>query len=114
MLKCPHDELTLRIASLSMSRKIEKFLEEKGEENFTKILDSISDVVPETLTRKSAEFHGITVDQLINSSNYEKLTDSFLSDLMGKIIVKLGKEIGLENKEAWALILNNQLQGDFL
>ena len=97
---CPYDEITLRLALLSLEEKM-------GDESLGKRVNSrLSEFLIDDkadLNKKIAEHNGISVMDLINSPNYGELTAEFSKILMLKSIAIL-KEERFSDKEAWALV----------
>lgn len=52
---------------------------------------------------QAAQYHGVTVLDLINSPNYEVLTKSYQETLVSKAIQHL-ESAGFSNVESWAII----------
>jgi|GEM_PF-3214379 len=58
--------------------------------------------------KKTAEFHGITLEILINSNNYKILCDEYYTHLYEELIQKLMKVFTLTRKEVWAIIAEKE------
>ena len=110
-IQCPYDQMTLKITLLSAGMKIKKFLETHSEDEFVAMLTAIAPGIEDMggYNRGAAAFHGITVDTLVNSPNYEKMKDEFQNALVGKAIDVLTKKVSLTDKEAWAVLTANEL-----
>lgn len=99
-ISIPYDEITLKTAAISASSKLEK----EGIQEI--ILDKISQISPQSMSEfniKSAEFHGITLSELVNSPNYEILKNEYATHNLS-LIRNIYKESGFNDKESWALI----------
>lgn len=99
MAKIPYDELTLRMAMLSIPE----------DEALLTLLDEIvSDCGvlgdPAALNKQVAEAHGISVVDLINSPNRKDLIGEYqIYFLKNKVVSRL-VEYGLNDKQAWAIV----------
>jgi len=99
-ITCPYDKITLQIALLGLETKMaDDTLAEKINSRLSDFL--IDDKA--VLNKKIAEHNGIEVIDLINSPNYETLTQEFSKTLIHKAIDIL-KEETFTDKEAWALV----------
>lgn len=96
-MQIPYDELTLRIAGLSLGKKFEEIPD--FQERLSKIVDESNLKVDKPVA--VAEYHHITPLELANSPNREKLIEEFEYSLVKKLIDAL-QGIGLTDKEAWA------------
>ena len=110
-MECPYDKLTLQVAIISASGKIEKFVKEHGEDA---LADKLNALAPHAATgavynQLVADFHGISVETLVNSPNYSKLKEEHMVNLYQKAIGILETDVSLTNKEAWAVITAGQL-----
>ena len=107
-MKIPYSEIELHIAlaTLSQDEKRLRQMNKKVDELKKKkrnIWDAqIKD--KQEFNKKTAEFHGITVEALINSKNYKTLCDEYYTYLYRKLVQKLMKVFGLTHKEVWAII----------
>ena len=99
-IKVPYDELSLKIALMGASNKLEKEgLQEQ-------LLSKLSKFTVNTMADyniKVAEFHGISLADLINSPNYETLKSEYAKNGID-FILNVYKDAGFEDKEAWALV----------
>ncbi len=103
MQKVPYTKLELRTAlhALCIDESTEELVDKvnkKFKEKHNIVLENKSE-----LNKQVAENNGITVIDLINSPNYDRLTDEFKFDMLHSMVDILIEE-GLNNKEAWALI----------
>jgi len=97
---CPYDKITLKLAMLSLDKKMEDVeLAKRINTRLSKFL--IKDKAE--LNKRIAEYNGIEVVDLINSSNYATLKQEFTQSLMYKAMDVL-KEESFTDKEAWALV----------
>ena len=104
-LHIPYNEIELRIALMSL----ESMEEEKINELVSKVNKTITEQYGDAAENKAqvnktvAKLNGITVKDLIDSPNYEKLIQEFRNSVITSIVDSLVNE-GLEQKQAWALI----------
>ena len=116
-VECPHDKLALQIAMLSASRKIEEYEKKNGEGSMIKKIEEAKLEAPQSvadLNKSTAEFHGITVEQLINSPNYNKLKEEFGESAIERLLKFLNAEFELSNPEGWAILMAPYIQGESL
>lgn len=107
VMKCPYNQLELSLALLRFNSKLEK-----GELDDNKIqqvaLESPGHKFPESKADQNkviAEANGIDVPTLINSPNYAVLVAEYKHDLLRKTINDFQEKAGLNNDEAWALVM---------
>ena len=114
-LQCPYDEVTLKIALISASSKMASYqAEHGGEEAALKRIEEafvgltvIEEGVP--LNAAVAAHNGISVEALINSPNYLTIKGEFVAMKVQQVLAKMGPEFGLDDKEAWAVLLAGRL-----
>jgi len=97
---CPYNKMTLQIASMGLEKKLTEELSNKLAEEINKQCDITNEA---ELKKSCAEHHGITLEMLINSPNYEKLMSEFWRSLFHKTLEVL-KSNGFSNEEAWAFV----------
>jgi len=100
-MKIPLKPEELRLALLSLP--MEKFTKEKIDE-----LKAEFPVPPDGksgLDRMVSEYHGISVEKLISSQNYNALRREYEENILKKLSKKLVEKFGITDKEAWALIV---------
>lgn len=102
-MECPYDKITLQIALITASKKFEEYEKANGEGYKDEIVNSLA-TENKSLNIAVAEHNGITVDQLINSPNYQLLKTEYMNDLMLKFMSSLKLKINLTDKEAWAIL----------
>ncbi len=113
MMKIPYTEIELRIALAILSqdkkrlRQMNKKLDELEKEK-KNIWDGVQIKDKQEFNKKTAEFHGITVETLINSKNYKTLCDEYQTHLYEKIVEKLMSVFKLTHKEVWAIIAEKE------
>lgn len=56
------------------------------------------------LNKKIADFHGISVEQLINSPNYKVLNEEYGGHYVREMVASLKQEMGATDVQAWAVI----------
>ncbi len=100
MVKIPYSEIELKIALLGID---EAKFKEIGEE-LKKELETIGPNNQAELNQKTAEYHGITLETLINSPNYGKLCEKYQEYVFEIIIKKLTNSPGLTKKQAWGVV----------
>lgn len=102
-MKFPYSKLELQISLLGVDNK--KFTEEKFreiEEEFKDVVENFSKKA--SLNRVIAEYQGITVEQLVNSSNYQVLCEEYTLSLLEKVVEKTAEKFEVTEKQAWAMI----------
>jgi hypothetical protein len=100
MIKIPYDRLQLTVALIALSRR--KDLEEKLKE----ITSKLEGIVPNSkkdLNQKTADENGITLEQLINSHNYEKLCQDYRESSIRKLITEMQALLEITDVQAWAI-----------
>jgi len=108
MMKIPYTEVELRIA-LAMLSQDEKRLHQMNKkvdelEKEKKIIWNEQIKNKKELNQKTAEFHGITVEILVNSKNYKILCDEYYTHIYEQIARVFIKTFQLTHEEAWAII----------
>lgn len=99
-MKIPYHDLELRLALVEIDAKI-------TEEAMDKIGEFIQDILPQAkvdMNKLVAEANGISVVDLINSVNYEKLKEEYVDDAFDKLVVKIQEIIECDAKAAWAIV----------
>ena len=105
-LSCPYDKLSLMTALFTADAKLVAYEKEHGEgsiESAMTFLPSVKTGADEN--RAAAEYHGITVEGLINSPNYKILKEEFAASFISKGLARLKENFGLDDKEAWAIVM---------
>lgn len=100
-LNVPYDELSLKIALMGVSNKLEKDISLQE-----RILNKISEVSPKTeesLNEKIAKHNGISVKDLIDSPNYLILKEEFAREKFHEVRGIYLSE-GFDDKESWAMM----------
>jgi hypothetical protein len=103
-IKIPYTKTELVLAAITASSKIE----EKQEE-LVKRLNEISIVNNGNVNEAVAKHNGITVLDLINSPNMQLLIEQWYSHNMEQA-VKILKDYGLTEVEAWSCLLADKLE----
>ncbi|MEW6617390.1 MAG: hypothetical protein AB1333_03140 [Patescibacteria group bacterium] len=111
-MKIPYSEIELRItlATLSQDEKRLRRMNKKVDE-LKKKKDKIWDPPiknKQEFNKKTAEFHDITIETLINSKNYKILCDEYYTYLYEKLVQKLMRVFKLTHKEVWAIIAEKE------
>lgn len=101
MIKIPYSSWELRRALLGLP--MEKFTTEKVAE--LKAEFPVPSDGKSGLDRMVAEYHGISVEKLLNSPNYNTLCREYEENILKKLSKKLVEKFGITDKEAWALIV---------
>ena len=96
-IDCPYDDLTLRLAVISLG--------DKFTEDIQKNLLSKLEVNKPITKNVVAEFHGITLEQLINSPNYEILLNEHRESIVKNFLKVVKNEGCFSDQEAWALLI---------
>lgn len=97
MLKAPYSWWEMTSALGGITEEQAKKMEKLGEET-NKALPANK----KEMNTKTAEFHGITVEQLISSPNYQMLCQEFAESLTTDFIKALQEKAGLTEVQAWA------------
>lgn len=100
-MKIPYGKNELYITLLGLDDA--NISDEKMEELINE-LEKITSNGKNNLNKAVAEFHGISVEQLIASQNYKVLCDEYMDGIFRKMAVKIREKLNLTDKEAWALI----------
>jgi len=100
VFKIPYDEFTLKLALMQISDKLDDpDLQKKlGQE-----LDKLAPGNKSDINKKVAEENGISVKDLIDSPNYEKLKNEYVASMLHKAVDVFIKE-GFTEKQAWAVL----------
>lgn len=112
-ISCPYSALELQMAMISAANKFEAYEKEHGEASVTKQLAALPGM-PAAKSRAEynqivADHHGISVDVLVNSPNYEKLQSEHTESIVGHTIRFLETTFGFDNKEAWAIVAHDEV-----
>ena len=101
MAKIPYDAFTLKLALVGIpeDEALLTLLEE-----ITTDVDNMPISNVAAMNKAAAEFHGITVVDLINSPNRVELLGEYQLDFIKKNIVNRLTEYGLDDKQAWAIV----------
>lgn len=100
MIKIPYSSMELRVALLNFDEN--KFSEDKIKELKSEFEDLSND---KDQNKRVAEYHGISVEQLINSPNYKVLCEEYGESIIYEFVKKLKEKFETTDKEAWALVL---------
>jgi len=112
-LNVPYDALSLQIALLGVGRKLEEYEQKNGEGSVQKKFEESKLTVPEggaEFNKAAAAHHGISVEAYLNSPNYAVLKQDYGLSMMNKVMDMLKTEFGFSDKEAWAMVLHDQLE----
>ena len=109
-MKIPYSEMQLLTGKVELMRLIEqdeRGFEEKSEE-VKKEFEALMPEVKNELNAKVAEFHGITVDTLVNSPNYATLGSEYCEDVFKRLIGRMKEKLDLTDLQAWTLVAIGQ------
>lgn len=99
MIKVPYSLMELRAALIIFD---EKDLDEKKMNELAAEFDSV--LSADDHNQRIAEYHGISVEQLINSPNYKALCGEYGESVVKEFAKKLKEKFEITDKEAWALV----------
>jgi hypothetical protein len=99
---CPYNRFALYKTSVEIENKfteenLKKFDEIVQKRNFS--------VDKNTLDQRVANGVGITVEDLKQSLNYNRIVNEYMSRIAFNIVEDIKSEIGFSDKEAWATML---------
>lgn len=97
MVEIPYSECELRCALNGLN--VDKSAVDEVKDGFK---DELL-IERKELNKKIAEFHGISVEILVNSQNYIVLCDEYWSDMLERFVDKLVEKIGITHVQAYAL-----------
>jgi len=111
-MECPYTEHEMVMATNEAADKV-------SEEEITKIASFMNEFVTKNhmaynrnnadFNKAVAEFHGISVVDLINSSNMEKLVDMYTVAIINKLIDDVEElNPNINSKVVWAMLFFNQ------
>lgn len=112
-ITAPYDELTLKIALMTASQKMNKVVEEKGQQYFQDAIMEIMASNPpptEETTIRAAKHFGVSPKELIDSPNYTELMREYVLVNIRRIVAATCAKFGLTDKEGWAVCLSNKLE----
>ena len=112
MINCPYNELELLTSLIGAGNKLEAYEKEHGEGSLLTKMESLALTTPPgpgEMNKRIADHNGVSVEVLINSPNNATLKIEYASHMMQKVIDAIKTEFGLEDREAWAIILQEQL-----
>lgn len=101
-LKCPYDKLSILIALGQVPEEI------MTDENGEKLHNLFAGKFPKDLAEKKkliASSNGITVMELINSPNYEKLVEEYEDEAITSIRTEVKTLFGFTDEQSWGIIL---------
>lgn len=110
-LQVPYNKTELKISLMSASVKLERYITLHGEDSLKNLMDGMIGGLdtPSAVNEDVAKLHGITITDLINSSNYATLKQEYLTGKMNLVRDKLKTNIGLDDSESWAVIMADAL-----
>lgn len=108
MINIPYTKLDLMLAAITASAKVE----EHGDAMSAKFEELEKEIRGENkaeLNKLVAEHNGITVIDLINSTQMEKLINEYKESKF-QLSIDIFKSFGFTDKEAWACVLSDRLE----
>ena len=99
-MQIPYTEHELLIALLGIDDN--KLEEAKLEELMAEFIGKLPEENRD-LNKKIAEFHGISVEGLLNSPNYKILCQEYGERVIRQLIKNLQEKFGLTDQQSWAL-----------
>ena len=103
-MDCPHSELELHVAALGLIEKLKNKETQQAILNAGDEHKTVGSGPEKNRKEQAAKFHGITVKDLIDSPNYEKLIKEFVTHTCRKLMSSF-KSHGFTDKEAWCLLM---------
>lgn len=107
-IKVPYSKLELLLAAIHAGDKLGRL----GKESEDIIKDKLTRLSPDDNKSKNAEiaeFHGISVQDLINSPNMVYMSSQYDHHLVNQSIEIL-KSFDFSDKESWAILLCDKLE----
>lgn len=104
MINIPYSQLELDIALLGVSNRIEDAVATEVMQEIVACFEQKAGKTQAETNSKIAEFHGITVIDLINSPNLNTLVEMFKESRTIEMKTVLMEKLGVSDKEAWAII----------
>lgn len=99
-MKIPYSSWELRFALMNLSE--DKFNEKKMKEIENELAIPSKD--KKELNKAIAEYHGISVEKLVDSPNYKILCQEYEENTVYQLVKKFIEKFGITEKEAWALV----------
>lgn len=101
-IECPYSKLELIVCLRTIN---EKKLIEKCEQEIARHEKVEQELKPlnRDFSKRIAEYHGITIEQLTNSPNYQILCNKYQEHCVLKLIKMIEVQMDLSKKQAWAL-----------
>lgn len=107
-MKCPYSSWDLQLALLSIinDKKFdEKTMLKKAKEIEREMESAGFPKEKKDLNKKIAEYHGIGVEILVNSSNYKVLCQEYQDCMLCQVIKKLKEKLKITDEQAWAITM---------
>lgn len=102
-MRIPYSEIQLHTALIGLKKKLNEENQKKLEELTIEFKVLLPDE-KKSLNQTISQFHGISVEQLINSPNYSILCQEYKEHVLKKLAQSLKEKIGVTDEQAWALI----------
>jgi len=102
-MKCPYSKNELILEAI----KLESKFTDGNADKILKMVISLDKKFTDdraVLNKKVSKYHGISVESLCSSQNYDRLIEIFKDSLMEQFRNDLKKELELKEKESWAII----------
>ena len=104
MINIPYSQIELDIALLGVSNKLEDAVATEAMEELVAFFEQKTGKTQAERNIKIAEFHGISVLDLINSPNLTTLVEMFQESRTLEMKTVLMEKLGVSDKESWAII----------
>jgi hypothetical protein len=104
-INCPYNKYELLSGLICASNKMEKYYEDHPEADMDKDMDQMGEAVtPSQDKNVIAQHHGIPLEMLVNSPNYDKLVSEYHMSCVNKMFKAMKDKFDLTDKESWALL----------
>jgi hypothetical protein len=104
MINIPYSQLELDIALLGVSNTLEDAVATEAMEEIVTFFEQKTGKTQAERNSKIAEFHGISVLDLINSPNLNILVEMFQESRTLEMKTVIMEKLGVSDKESWAII----------
>jgi hypothetical protein len=113
-MKCPLNQIQLISAKFSLNTTLEKnFPGEEGDEELQRLVIELQDKFsyliaidgdPKEEKRNVAEYHGISIEQLINSPNYSQFVKEWKENNTKLVMKAIQEALSLTDEETWVFM----------
>ena len=113
-MKCPYNRFEILTARLTLNQKLEKnYPGEKGDEELAEMFESLvanefadlGNMTPAEEKLKIAEAQGITVQQLVDSPNYQAFKEEWMESNTLRVMKTIQETLNTTDVEAWAFMI---------